>query len=568
MSSKYEESENKEQLRRQLQEQEYDIINIQKDDLHEVQEETGRTGEQQPSYQEGKDREAPSPDREEDKDRESKFKKQPKTSESQQDEGSLERDANQHRASVSPKSRLGSQEADLASDYNSVYSSPFKGDKTNINEDNMHAAMNADVPEREFPDKDIQLRIRDKDIVFIYEIDDMIKELISNNKKKSLGEHPEILDVLNRFSKLFRHYIRYRVVDIGDLIGGLFLDGFWKTLLITIDNILQSVDQRCKERIVKLQKQYSKIIDQMNQKLADKDREMRAMDKTEFIKDLQHKLEMIKEEKITYQKLAQDKLDFIEMLTSNDKKYPGFTGAKDLYDTARELIEAMHLEKTNRIVTVNKLDDVFQIGKKLRKSLSVETQTDFSTITPIKVKDIVLPNLNDYQLMAKYEHPFASTLRFLNQESVENEKRLTFKPYSVNEVFAISETILDRIGKDLLQSSQRYADEQALLLKKAKSPKRRPRSPKRRGKKGAKDGDGLAVTLFRVQTHYPPLEKIYIQQLCDQNEGSLIKVRSKEVTFRTLASDLYQYCYSLKYCPTLYTNEMLCIHDSVLNVST
>ena len=202
----------------------------------------------------------------------------------------------------------------------SAYSSPFKshGGQEDL-EDEALSPENKEELEKEFKDNDIQMRIRDKDVVFIYEIDDMIKEMTSSDKLKPLDQHPEILDTLNRFSKLFRHYIRYRVVDIGDLVGGLFLDGFWKTLLITMDNILQSIDNRFKNRVIKLQKQYSKIIEQMNKKLEDKDKEMKAMDQTEYIESLKERLDLIKNEKIMYQKLAQDKLDFIEMLTSNEK---------------------------------------------------------------------------------------------------------------------------------------------------------------------------------------------------------------------------------------------------------
>lgn len=401
---------------------------------------------------------------------------------------------------------------EIADDNNSAYSSPFKNDSAKERQEDAFTLLNSHPAEREFPDQDIQMKIRDKDIVFIYEIDDMIKQITSSDKLKPLDEHPEILDVLNKFSKLFRHYIRYRVVDIGDLVGGLFLDGFWKTLLITIDNILQSVDNRFKKRVIKLQQQYSKVIEQMNQKLADKDREMRAMDQTDYIETLKGKLELIKTEKIMYQKLAQDKLDFIEMLTSNDKKYPGFTGAKDLYDTARELIESIHIEKKNRVTSVSKLDDIFQTGKILRKTQTVETQTETSYIAPIKIKDIVLPTLDDHQIIQKYNHPFSDVLKFLNQESVKFEKKLTFEPYSLSEMFNISETILDRIGNDLLEKSQEYENNQKLLQKRNKSPRGRPRSPKRKKKKG-KDAEGFPISYIRIDPNYPCIEQIYVQQI-------------------------------------------------------
>jgi hypothetical protein len=397
-------------------------------------------------------------------------------------------------------------------DNSSAYSSPYKHNSAREKQDDAYTVLNNQPNEQEFPDQDIQMKIRDKDIVFIYEIDDMIKQITASGKLKPLEEYPEILDVLNKFSKLFRHYIRYRVVDIGDLVGGLFLDGFWKTLLITMDNILQSVDNRYKKRVIRLQKQYSKVIEQMNQKLADKDREMRAMDQTDYIETLKEKFELIKTEKIMYQKLAQDKLDFIEMLTSNDKKYPGFTGAKDLYDTTRELIESIHLEKKNRVTSVTKLDDIFQAGKVLRKTQSVETQTETSFIAPIKIKDIVLPTLDDHQIIEKYNHPFSSSFKFLNQESIKFEKDLTFKPYSFSEMFNISETILDRIGKDLLDKSQEFENNQKTLQKRNKSPRGRPKSPKRSKKKG-KEVVGFPVAYIRIDPNYPCIEQIYIQQI-------------------------------------------------------
>jgi hypothetical protein len=92
------------------------------------------------------------------------------------------------------------------------------------------------------------------------------------------------------------------------------------------------------------------------------------MDQTEVIERLRERIKVTEREKLEFQKLAQDKIEFIEILTSNDKRYPGFTGAKELYDTARELIETMHLEKMQRIKTVNKLDDIFETGKQARKT--------------------------------------------------------------------------------------------------------------------------------------------------------------------------------------------------------
>lgn len=123
-----------------------------------------------------------------------------------------------------------------------------------------------------------------------------------------------------------------------------------------------------------------------------------------------------------YQKLAQDKLDFIEMLTSNDKKYPGFTGAKDLYDSARELIESMHLERKNRTTSIHKMDEIFETGKKIRQAQTIDIQTDISLITPLRIKDITLPSLDDHQLVQNFNHPFSGVFKFLNQETLEFPK--------------------------------------------------------------------------------------------------------------------------------------------------
>ena len=144
-----------------------------------------------------------------------------------------------------PHKQVMSEEEKVNFEGEPVYDSPFKKSPSKPKTENdAFALFGSHALDEEFPDQDIQMKIRDKDVVFIYEIDDIIKQLIGSTKNKVLEEETEILDILNRFSKLFRHYIRYRVVDIGDLVGGLFLDGFWKTLLITIDNILESIDNR------------------------------------------------------------------------------------------------------------------------------------------------------------------------------------------------------------------------------------------------------------------------------------------------------------------------------------
>lgn len=147
--------------------------------------------------------------------------------------------------------------------------------------------------------------------------------------------------------------------------------------------------------------------------------------------------------------------------------------------------------------------------------------------------------MDDEQIIEKIEHPFAKVMRFLNQESLQFEKQLTFKPYSIKEFFVVSETVMDRIGNELLEESQKYADALALQQKRARSPKGRPRSPKRR--KGAKKPEGLQPSFLRVHRSYPTIEHVYLQQICDQKESAIVKQRPKDITFRRLASELYRY---------------------------
>lgn len=309
------------------------------------------------------------------------------------------------------------------------------------------------------------MKIRDKDVVFIYEIDDIIKQFITPGKNKVLDEESEILDTLNRFSKLFRHYIRYRVVEIGDLVGGLFLDGFWKTLLITIDNILESIDDRCKRRVVRMQKEYSRIIDQMYKRLAEKDEEIKAMDKSELIKELENKLKMIKEEKIMYQNLAQDKENFIEQLTNDETRVKAFNEAVSLYEKVKTLMEESYEDKSHGVRTIENLYNMFDTGRNLRKCLCVQTQTDFVTVAATKIKDIELPAMSDYELTQQYNHPFSTAFRYLNEETIDNPKRLTFEISNFVSIFKQNETVFDRIGDELLQFSQKCENDALLLLK-------------------------------------------------------------------------------------------------------
>jgi len=166
----------------------------------------------------------------------------------------------------------------------------------------------------------------------------------------------------------------------------------------------------------------------------------------------------------------------------------------------------------NRAETVHKLNDLYLTGEKVRKTQDVEIQTESSYITPMKIKDIVLPSLDDHQIMRGYEHPFSNVLKFLNQESIEFPKKLEFEPQPVTNIFITSEAILDRIGSELLANSQKCSDDLLQLGKRKKSPRGRPRSPKRRKKKG-KTQDGLALDFLRTNQSYPHIETMYIQQL-------------------------------------------------------
>jgi uncharacterized membrane protein len=76
---------------------------------------------------------------------------------------------------------------------------------------------------------------------------------------------------------------------------------------------------------------------------------MKAMDQTDFIKELEQKLKLLKEEKIMYQNLAQDKTNFIEQLTNDENQLKSFNEASHLYDQVRELMERTEEEKHSRI---------------------------------------------------------------------------------------------------------------------------------------------------------------------------------------------------------------------------
>ena len=69
-----------------------------------------------------------------------------------------------------------------------------------------------------------------------------------------------------------------------------------------------------------MQKEYSVLLDKMHQRLREKDEEMKAMDQSDIIKDLESKLKKTKEEKLQYQNLAQDKTNVIEQLVNS---HPG-----------------------------------------------------------------------------------------------------------------------------------------------------------------------------------------------------------------------------------------------------
>ena len=57
-------------------------------------------------------------------------------------------------------------------------------------------------------------------------------------------------------------------------------------------------------------------------------------------------------------------------------------------------------------------------------------------------------------------------MRFLNQETLEFTKRLTFEPLKLRDIFIINETVIDKIGNELIGYSQRREEELQQLLKK------------------------------------------------------------------------------------------------------
>ena len=131
-----------------------------------------------------------------------------------------------------------------------------------------------------------------------------------------------------------------------------------------------------------------------------------------------------------------------------------------------------------------------------------------------------------------------------------------------------SETILDRIGKDLLQYSEDKMLEQKRSSKRGgKSPRRRPRSPKRKRKnKGAIDC--LSLSYLSTYPMYPGIEHMFLQQICDQKQSDLIKSRVQDCTYRRLSLNAYTYIYSLVSTPELYSYKLLNVKKSVLDISS
>ena len=92
------------------------------------------------------------------------------------------------------------------------------------------------------------------------------------------------------------------------------------------------------------------------------------------------------------------------------------------------------------------------------------------------------------------------------------------------------------------------------FLRNNRSPGRRPRSPKRRGKGGSQQ-DQLAISFIRINPGYPSIEHMYIQYICELNTPETTSIIPKEITFRKLSCDLYQLMFSMKLCPAIYSSE-------------
>lgn len=177
---------------------------------------------------------------------------------------------------------------------------------------------------------------------------------------------------------------------------------------------------------------------------------------------------------------------------------------------------------------------MFDTARNLRKSVCVQTQTDFTSVASTKIKDVELPAVGDYELIKMYGHPFSRAMRFLNQETLVYTKRLTFEPMKLRDVFVINETVMDKLGNELLGYSQKKEEELQILLKKNRSPGRRPRSPRRKGKAGSQQ-DQLSVAYLKTNPNYPPIEHMYIQYICELNSPETTSITPKEVTYRKLS---------------------------------
>ena len=91
----------------------------------------------------------------------------------------------------------------------------------------------------EFPKKDVHVKIDKKDLVFIYEIDDIIQGINANALTKELKNANGEIQILHNFSRIIRQYAWHWVVEKGDFAGGLFIEGFWKSILATLDAIIK-----------------------------------------------------------------------------------------------------------------------------------------------------------------------------------------------------------------------------------------------------------------------------------------------------------------------------------------
>ena len=112
------------------------------------------------------------------------------------------------------------------------------------------------------------MKIEKKDVVFIYEMDDLCEKIMNGEHRRKINSDGELY-ALNNISRVMRQYTRHRVLQKSDLSGGLFLDSFWKAILLSLDLILQKKDNEVQKQIKEAEKKNELKIEINNMEIKD-----------------------------------------------------------------------------------------------------------------------------------------------------------------------------------------------------------------------------------------------------------------------------------------------------------